>query len=91
MINATGDFTQINPDGSLGKGTFYLKRPGRMRFEYEGRDAALVVAGQGNLVVFDRRSNAGPQQYPLRRTPLHIILKKHVNLGKSGMVTGHKF
>lgn len=91
LINAQGAFTQINTDGSLSKGTFYLKRPGRMRFEYGGRDAALVVAGQGNLAVFDKKSNAGPQQYPLRRTPLHIILKKDVNLGQSGMVTAHSF
>lgn len=91
LVNAKGAFTQINADGSLGKGMFYLKRPGRMRFEYEGRDSALVVAGQGNLAIFDRKSNAGPQQYPLGRTPLHIILKKNVNLGQSGMVTAHSF
>jgi len=91
LVNAKGAFTQINADGSLSKGTFYLKRPGRMRFEYEGRDSALVVAGQGNLAIFDKKSNAGPQQYPLKRTPLHIILKKNVNLGQSGMVTKHIF
>lgn len=91
LVNATGAFTQINTDGSLSKGMFYLKRPGRMRFEYDGRDAALVVAGQGNLAIFDKKSNAGPQQYPLRRTPLHIILQKDVNLGQSGMVTAHSF
>lgn len=91
LVKAKGAFTQINPDGSLGKGTFFLRRPGRMRFEYEGRDSALVVAGQGNLAIFDRKSNAGPQQYPLRRTPLHIILKENVELGQSGMVTAHTF
>lgn len=91
LKNAQGQFTQINANGTLSKGTFYLKRPGRMRFEYEGRDSALVVAGQGNLAIFDSKSNAGPQQYPLRRTPLHIILKAKVNLNQSGMVTGHSF
>ncbi len=89
LLDAKGAFTQINPDGSLSKGTFYLKRPGRMRFEYAGRDAPLVVAGQGQLAIFDKKSNAGPQQYPLRRTPLHIILQEKVNLNRSGMVTGH--
>ena len=89
LINAKGDFTQINPDGSISKGTFFLKRPGRMRFEYHGRDAPLVVAGQGHLAIFDKKSNAGPQQYPLRSTPLHIILQKDVDLNRSGMITGH--
>ena len=91
LRSAKGEFTQINPDGSLSKGAFYIKRPGRMRFEYEGRDSALVVAGQGTLAIFDKKSNAGPQQYPLGRTPLNIILRKTVNLGQSSMVTGHDF
>ncbi len=91
LKTAKGSFTQINTDGSLGKGTFYLRRPGRMRFEYEGRDSALVVAGQGTLAIFDQKSNAGPQQYPLKRTPLHIILQENVNLGQSNMVTAHSF
>jgi len=91
LTNAQGPFTQTNSNGSQIKGRFFLKRPGRMRFEYEGKDSALVVAGQGKLAIFDRKSNSGPQQYPLRRTPLHIILKTNVNLGASGMVTGHSF
>ena len=28
-------FTQINDDGSISTGRLYLKRPGRMRFEYD--------------------------------------------------------
>ncbi|MDR6263179.1 MULTISPECIES: outer membrane lipoprotein carrier protein LolA [Rhodobacterales] len=90
LTNAEGAFTQVNPDGTLSKGTFYLKRPGRMRFEYEPPNDALVVAGQGTLAIFDKKSNAGPQQYPLHRTPLHIILKDTVNLNTSGMVVAHE-
>ena len=90
LKNAQSDFKQQNSNGSRSEGKFYLKRPGRMRFEYFGRDAALVVAGQKKLAVFDRKSNAGPQQYPLRRTPLHIILRERVDLAKSGMILGHE-
>lgn len=90
LLNAKGDFTQVNPDGTLSKGTFYIKRPGRMRFEYAAPNDALVIAGQSRLAIFDKRSNAGPQQYPLHKTPLHIILKKNVNLSASGMVTAHQ-
>ncbi|WP_069298363.1 LolA family protein [Neptunicoccus sediminis] len=90
LTSAQGAFTQVNPDGTLSKGTFYLKRPGRMRFEYEPPNDALVVAGQGKLAIFDKRSNSGGQQYPLHRTPLHIILKDKVNLNASGMVVAHQ-
>lgn len=90
LTSAKGAFTQVNPDGTLSKGTFYIKRPGRMRFEYAAPNDALVIAGQSRLAIFDGRSNAGPQQYPLHKTPLHIILKKNVNLNTSGMVTAHQ-
>src|SRR5690606_26433282 len=29
-----GGFLQVGPDGSLAEGRFYLRRPGRLRFEY---------------------------------------------------------
>ena len=90
LNSAKGAFTQVNPDGTLSKGTFYIKRPGRMRFEYAAPNDALVIAGQSRLAIFDGRSNAGPQQYPLHKTPLHIILKRNVNLNASGMVTAHQ-
>lgn len=89
LKTAQGGFTQINPDGTLSKGTFYLSRPGRMRFEYKPPNDALVVAGQGKLAIFDKKSNQGPQQYPLHRTPLNIILRDRVNLNQSGMLMRH--
>jgi len=30
-----GKFHQIGPDGSKTEGTFYMQRPGRVRFQYE--------------------------------------------------------
>ncbi|MEM9852117.1 MAG: outer membrane lipoprotein carrier protein LolA [Pseudomonadota bacterium] len=89
LKTAQGAFTQINSDGTLSKGTFFLARPGRMRFEYQ--DGALVLAGQGRLAIFDQKSNQGPQQYPLHQTPLSIILQDRVNLSRAGMLMGHEF
>ncbi len=91
LQSAKSPFTQINSDGSISTGTIYIKRPGRARFEYNPPDQTLVVAGQGEVAVFDKKSNVGPERYPLRRTPLSIILEKNVNLAKRNMVTGHGF
>ncbi len=89
LSSAKGQFTQVNPDGTLSKGTFYLRRPGRMRFEYSKPNPSLVVAGAGVVAIFDKKSNSGPQQFPLNKTPLSIILAKKVNLSTSGMVYKH--
>jgi outer membrane lipoprotein-sorting protein len=83
-------FTQVNADGSRSTGTLYIRRPGRARFEYDPPDKALVMAGGGQLAIFDGRSNARrPEQYPLRETPLNVILERSVDLARSGVVVGH--
>ncbi len=91
MQTAQGEFTQINDDGSISTGTILIKRPGKVRFEYNKPDTALVVAGSNTVVIYDRKSNQPPETYPLARTPLSIILAKRVDLGRAKMVTGHKY
>ena len=91
MQTAQGEFTQINDDGSISTGTILIKRPGKVRFEYNKPDTALVVAGSNTVVIYDKKSNQPPETYPLARTPLSIILAKRVDLGRAKMVTGHKY
>ncbi|MEL6511238.1 MAG: outer membrane lipoprotein carrier protein LolA [Pseudomonadota bacterium] len=91
LQTAKGAFTQINGDGTISTGTIYIKRPGRVRFEYNPPEASLVMAGGGQVAIFDARSNQPPEQYPLRRTPLSIILQRNVNLAQAKMVTDHGY
>lgn len=90
LTRAKAEFTQLNADGSISTGTLYLHRPGRARFEYDPPEQALVIAGGGTVAIFDRKSNQPPEQYPLRRTPLSVILARDVDLSRAGMVTGHR-
>ena len=86
----TSRFTQVNDDGSIITGTLYMNRPGRARFEYDPPEKSLVMAGSGQVAIFDGRSNQGPEQYPLKRTPLNLILERNVDLGRRNMVVGKK-
>ncbi|PQO24458.1 cell envelope biogenesis protein LolA [Rhodobacteraceae bacterium WD3A24] len=86
---ARAEFTQVNPDGSVVTGDLYIRRPGRMRFEYDPPEESLVIAGGGQVAIFDARSNQGPTQYPLRRTPLNLILTQNVDLTRETMVVDH--
>ncbi len=84
------DFVQFNDDGSRSAGTLYMKRPGRARFEYDPPEKSLVLAGGGQVAIFDGRSNAStPEQYPLKRTPLWLVLERNVDLNRRNMVVGH--
>lgn len=89
LTTAEADFTQINADGSISNGRLYIRRPGRVRFEYAPPDRSLVMAGGGQVAIFDAKSNQPPEQYPLRRTPLNLILAERVDLGTAKMVVGH--
>jgi outer membrane lipoprotein-sorting protein len=89
FTSAEGAFTQINADGTISTGTIFIKRPGRVRFEYNPPEESLVVAGGGQVAIFDPRSNNGPDRYPLNQTPLSIILERNIDFSRTDMVTGH--
>lgn len=89
LTTAEADFTQVSSDGAKSAGRLFIQRPNRMRFEYKGRDAALVLASAGSVAVFDPKSNQPPEQYPLRRTPLGLILGPKVDLERARMVVAH--
>ncbi|MHA6262977.1 LolA family protein [Arenibacterium sp. CAU 1754] len=91
LNTAQSTFTQYNDDGSRSTGTVYLKRPGRMRFEYDPPNKAVVVAGGGTVIIHDPKSNQPSETYPLKRTPLSIILARKVDLDRANMVVGHSF
>lgn len=89
---ATSTFTQVNADGTLSTGTLYIRRPGRMRFEYDPPEKLLVMAGANQVGIFDGKSNRKrAERYPLKQTPLNIILERNVDFARRDMVVGHGF
>lgn len=91
LKTAQGAFTQINDDGTISSGTLYISRPGKMRFEYDPPEQALVLASANAVVIIDRKSNQPPETYPLNKTPLSLILARQVDLEQARMVTGHDY
>jgi outer membrane lipoprotein-sorting protein len=89
LTTLQADFEQINSDGSIDRGKLYIRRPGRMRLEYTAPNNALVIAGAGSVAIFDDKSKNGPTLFPLKKTPLNLLLKKNVDLYKNEMITEH--
>ena len=90
MTTAESTFIQINDDGSQSTGRIYIKRPGRIRFEYDPPDLALVIIGGGQVAVFDPKAREDPMRFPLINTPLSLVLEKTVDLARRDMVVTHK-
>jgi outer membrane lipoprotein-sorting protein len=91
LSTVQSQFTQINADGTLSTGKIYIKRPGRIRFEYDPPNNALVLASAGALAIFDPKGNETPESYPLSKTPLSLILGTSINLARDRMVVGHDY
>ena len=80
-------FLQVAPNGAISRGTAWLERPGRMRFEYDPPSPFLLVAGHG-LLVFHDSDLQQTTNIPLSRTPLGILLASQVQLSGDVTVTG---
>ena len=89
MTTAEAAFIQSNDDGSQSTGRMYIKRPGRIRFEYDPPNLALVMVGGGQVAVFDPKANSEPIRFPLRQTPLSLVLERTVDLARRDMVLAH--
>jgi len=88
LRSAQGRFRQTNPNGSVQTGTFYLAKPGRIRFEYDRPKGAMVIADGTWVGVFDPKSNRNPTRYPLAKTPLSLLLRDRLSLAEPGLVLG---
>jgi outer membrane lipoprotein-sorting protein len=87
LQNVSGNFVQVGPDGSRTTGTFYLQKPGRIRFEYDDPSPIALVADGTSVIVRDRKL-ATQDVYPLSQTPLRYLLADRINLLKDTNVTG---
>ncbi|WP_372839564.1 outer membrane lipoprotein carrier protein LolA [Phaeovulum sp.] len=87
--SAETTFSQINADGSRSTGKLFLYRPGRARFEYDPPEQTLVLASGGQVAIFDGKSNGPAEQYPLKLTPLNLVLARNVNLAEADNVVSY--
>ncbi|MEM1103943.1 MAG: outer-membrane lipoprotein carrier protein LolA [Pseudomonadota bacterium] len=73
-----GRFTQFADNGDVATGAFYLKRPGRIRFDYDPPSPILVVADGVRVIIQDRELET-TDGYPIRSTPLKFLLAKKID------------
>jgi outer membrane lipoprotein-sorting protein len=89
MTTAEAQFSQITDTGETSTGRLFIRRPGRIRFEYDPPEATLVVVGGGQVAVVDPKSSDEPLRFPLRHSPLNLVLEREVDLAQRDMVVAH--
>lgn len=77
--NLKGAFVQTGADQKRMRGKFYVKRPGRFRFDYALPSKQIVVSDGEYLAIQDLDLN-NEDRVELNQTPFRLLLRKDVDL-----------
>lgn len=86
LRSLTGRFIQVAPDGTPSEGTFYIRKPGRLRFEFDRPNPVLVIADGAALVVQNTALRT-TDRYPLFGNPLRMLLSDDMNLAEDDRIS----
>ncbi|MFZ4688324.1 MAG: LolA family protein [Polymorphobacter sp.] len=78
------DFTQTGADGKVEKGRMILARPGRIRFQYD--TSKKLIVGNGRTLTFVDYKVRQVSQWPVKSTPLGILLASEPDLSRVARV-----
>lgn len=73
VVTMTADFAQIDKTGKTLTGQLKLKRPGKIRFQYQPNVPILIV-GDGNSLWFLDYQVGQKQRWPIGNSPLGVLL-----------------
>jgi outer membrane lipoprotein-sorting protein len=81
LQSARGKFEQTDARGTASRGSLYLQRPGKARFEYDEPSSLLVVSDGRVVSVADKRLKT-VNRYFLSQTPLKLFLADEIRLDR---------
>lgn len=81
----TADFSQEDRNGRVVNGTMTLKRPGKIRFQYEKGVPQLIVADGSSLYFIDYQVRQ-VQRWPIGNSPLRVLLDPNRDIGSYATV-----
>jgi len=81
----SADFTQAGADGRVLAGKLWLARPGKVRFQYN--TSKMLLVGDGRTLSFIDYEVKQVSQWPVRRTPLQILLVAEPDLAPIARIT----
>lgn len=76
--NLSANFIQIDENGSVQKGKFYLSRPGKMRWEYTDPTKILIILNNKDVVYFDKKRDH-ISYFTARNDFINLLTKPIIN------------
>jgi outer membrane lipoprotein-sorting protein len=85
LNNMQGSFNQTDPDLKKSRGKFYMKRPGKFRFDY-GAAAKKTIVSDGVYLAIQDPDVPTPETYELDNTPFRLLLKSDVDRAREARI-----
>lgn len=85
LENLRGTFVQTTSDNKRMRGRFFVKKPGRLRFEYNLPSRQLIVSDGKMLAIQDLDMNTD-DRVALEQTPFRLLLRKDVDLLRDAII-----
>jgi outer membrane lipoprotein-sorting protein len=79
LAQLRGSFVQTSADNKRMRGKFFVKKPGRFRFDY-ALPSKQVILSDGNLLAIQDHDLGNEDVVELDNTPFRILLRKDVDL-----------
>lgn len=81
----TANFTQTDRAGKVLTGVLTLKKPGKIRFQYE-KGVPILVVSNGQTLTFIDYSVRQVQPWPIGNSPLSVLLDPNKDMSKIAKV-----
>ena len=85
MTEIKGVFVQTSADNKRLRGKFYVKQPGRFRFDYSP-PSRLVILSDGQYMAIQDFDMKTDDRVELNQTPFRILLRKDVDLLRDAQI-----
>ena len=85
VTTMTAGFSQTDRAGKVLTGTLTWKQPGKIRFQYE-RGVPLLIVAEGGALTFIDYSVRQVQRWPIRNSPLGVLLDPSRDLSRFAKV-----
>ena len=81
----TAAFSQTDRNGQVLTGTLTLKKPGKIRFQYQ-KGVPILIVGDGKALTFIDYSVRQVQRWPIGNSPLGVLLDPTKDLSRFAKV-----
>jgi len=85
VTTMTADFAQTDKSGKTLTGQLKLKRPGKIRFQYQP-DVPILIVGDGNSLWFLDYQVGQKQRWPIGNSPLGVLLDPSKDIARFARV-----